>query len=248
MPRTARIVIPNVPHHITHRGNNRQDVFFADDDRRAYLAVLGERCADAGVRVLGYCLMSNHVHLIVVPPTEESLAAAIGRTHFVHTQYVNRLHGRSGHLWQGRFYSCPLDETHLWRAVAYVERNPVRAGLVRRAWRWPWSSAAAHVGESAGAREKAAATDLLDMKWWAREWTAARWRTQLVTPEDEGWRRQFWRAAHTGRPLAEDRWLARVEARLGCRLRANPVGRPRRQKSAEKTGGRSATRRRKTRK
>jgi putative transposase len=109
MPRSARIVIPDVPHHVTQRGNNGQDVFFTDDDRRTYLATLRDRCEAADVRVLGYCLMTNHVHLIVVPSHEDGLAEAIGRTHFVHTQYVNRLHGRSGHLWQGRFYSCPLD-------------------------------------------------------------------------------------------------------------------------------------------
>ena len=91
------------------------------------VGTLRDRCDAAGVRVLGYCLMTNHVHLIVVPSHEDGLAEAIGRTHFVHTQYVNRLHGRSGHLWHGRFYSCPLDETHLWRSMVYIERNPVRA-------------------------------------------------------------------------------------------------------------------------
>ena len=82
MPRVARLVIPNCPHHITQRGNNRQDVFFVDDDRRAYLEFLRERCETYGVRILGYCLMVNHVHLIVVPDDEDALAKAIGRTHF----------------------------------------------------------------------------------------------------------------------------------------------------------------------
>ncbi len=266
MARQARIVIPDVPHHVTQRGNNRQDVFFTDDDRRLYLAVLQERCAAAGVRVLAYCLMNNHVHLIVVPPDEGSLAAAVGRTHFLYAQAINHLHGRSGHLWQGRFYSCPLDETHLWRAAAYVERNPVRSRLVRRAWKWPWSSAAVHVGAAgpdeaakrnasrtrgagksrsgAGVRDgggvragtkarsgtKADGGGLLDLATWRAEWTAGRWRKVLTEPTDEAWRTRFWRAAHTGRPLAEDRWLAKLEARLGRRLRANAVGRPRKVK------------------
>ncbi len=222
MPRSARIVIPQVPHHVTQRGNNWQDIFVADEDRRAYLETLRDRCAAAGVDVLAYCLMNNHVHLVLVPEDEEGLAAAVGRTHFAHTQLINRLQGRSGHLWQGRFYSCPLDETHLWRAVAYVERNPVRARLVRRAWRWPWSSAAVHVGMATDTME------VLDLAWWEAEWTAARWRAQLVEPADEAWRGRFWRAVRTGRPLAEDRWVAKLEAKLGRRLRANPVGRPRR--------------------
>ena len=95
-------MLPDVPHHVTQRGNNRQDVFFTDDDRRFYLDLLCECCAAAGVRVLGYCLMTNHVHLVLVPPTAERLAAAVGRTHFQYTQAINRLHGRCGHLWQGR--------------------------------------------------------------------------------------------------------------------------------------------------
>ena len=146
MPRVARIVVPSAPHHVTQRGNNHQDVFFVDGDHRVYLELLGERAERYGLAVLGYCLMTNHVHLVVVPSSEEALAKAIGRTHFAYTQYVNRLHGRSGHLWQNRFYSCMLDEPHLWSAMSYVERNPVRARIVRVAWRYRWSSAAAHVG------------------------------------------------------------------------------------------------------
>jgi putative transposase len=146
MPRVARIVIPGLPDHITQRGNNRQDVFFVDDDRRTYLALLKEQSERFGLAVVGYCLMGNHVHLIATPSAEGSLARAVGRTHFLYTQYVNRLHGRSGHLWQNRFYSCPLDGPHLWSAMCYVERNPVRAKLGRVAWSYAWSSAAAHTG------------------------------------------------------------------------------------------------------
>ena len=106
MPRVARIVIPGWPHHVVQRGNNRQDVFFVDDDCRAYLRFLCDQSARFGIHILGYCLMSNHVHIIAVPDGEDSLAKAIGRTHFLYAQYVNRVHGRSGHLWQNRFYSC----------------------------------------------------------------------------------------------------------------------------------------------
>ncbi len=223
MPRTARIVIPGVPHHLTQRGNNRQAVFFTDGDRRAYLALLQDRCAAAGLRVLGYCLMTNHVHLVLVPPDEEALAAAIGRTHWLYTQYINRLHDRSGHLWQNRFYSCPLDEPHLWTALRYMERNPVRAALVRRPADYAWSSAAAHVGlrpDSSG---------LLDLAAWRREWTPARWRTALAEPLDDAELTCVRRHLQTGRPLASDAWLARLEARLGRRLRPLPVGRPRKE-------------------
>jgi putative transposase len=146
MPRLARLVIPGIPHHVTQRGNNRQDVFFVDDDRRVYLALLEQHAERYGVEVLGYCLMGNHVHVIAVPPREDSLAKALGRTHFLYTQYLHRLHGRSGHLWQNRFFSCALDEPRCWTALCYMERNPVRARVVREAWRYRWSSAAAHCG------------------------------------------------------------------------------------------------------
>jgi len=221
MARVARIVIPGLAHHVTQRGNNRQDVFFVDDDRRAYLELLRQRCQDAGVSILGYCLMSNHAHLVAVPRDEDSLALALGRTHFMFTQYVNRLHRRSGHLWQNRFYSCPLDEPHTWAALRYVERNPVGAGLVRRAWRYPWSSAAAHVGEAADGAK------LLDLAAWRAAWTPARWRAALTDPLDEALVRSLRRCTQTGRPLASDSLLSKLERRLGRRLRPLPTGRPR---------------------
>jgi len=129
MPRVARIVIPGVPHHITQRGNNRLAVFFVDDDRRVYLELLRAQSERFGLKVLGYCLMTNHVHLVATPAGEESLAKAVGRTHFLYTQYVNRLHRRSGHLWQNRFYSCALDEVHLWRAGRIWGRSFIRSCL-----------------------------------------------------------------------------------------------------------------------
>jgi putative transposase len=148
MARIARVVIPGAAHHVTQRGNNAQDVFFVDDDREVYLELLKQQSDKYGLEVVGYCLMTNHVHVLAKPLKEDSLANAIGRTHFVYTRYINRLHGRRGHLWQNRFYSCALDEGHFWLALRYVERNPVRAKIVRQAWEYPWSSAAVHTGGS----------------------------------------------------------------------------------------------------
>jgi putative transposase len=224
MPRVARIVIPGLPHHITQRGNNRQDVFFVDDDRRAYLALLNAQSERFGLSVLGYCLMANHVHIVAVPSAAESLARAIGRTHFLYTQYINRLHRRSGHLWQNRFYSCVLDEPHLWTALCYVERNPVRAKLVRVAWSYPWSSAAAHTGG-------AEASDLLDLDAWRARWTPARWQAQLRHPQDDRQIERLRLSTHTGRPLAGDSFLSKLERKIGRRLRPLPVGRPRKKRT-----------------
>ena len=144
MPRAARFVLPGVPHHVTQRGNRRGQVFFSDADRRAYLAWLHADAQRHGLEVLAYCLMSNHVHLVVVPAGPRSMEHALRHLHMRYAQRLNRMKGWKGHLWQGRYFSAPLDEPYFWTAIRYVERNPVRAGLVARAEDFPWSSARAH--------------------------------------------------------------------------------------------------------
>ena len=98
MPCVARIVVAGQPHHVTQRGSNRQDVFFVGDDRRVYLELLRDHAQRFGFSVLGYCLMTNHVHVVGTPERGDSLAKAIGRTNFRYAQYVNRLQGRSALL------------------------------------------------------------------------------------------------------------------------------------------------------
>jgi len=219
MPRVARIVIPDVPHHVIQRGNNRQDVFFVDDDRRAYLRLLREHAERFRLDVIGYSLMTNHVHLVVVPHAADSLAKTIGRTDFVYTQHINRLHGRSGHLWQNRFTSCALDEKHTVAAVRYVEQNPVRAGLAKHAWDYPWSSAGAHVlGKDP--------TGLLDMTTWLREWDPKDWRKVLSSETDTVSVSALRLSTARGRPLGSDSFLSKMESVLGQRVRSHPVGRP----------------------
>ena len=102
------MVVPGVAHHVTQRGNNRQDVFFVDGDRRVYLSYLKESAARYGVVVSAYCLMTNHVHLVVTPETESCLSRTLGRTHLMYAQYIHRLHGRLGHFWQNRFYRTTM--------------------------------------------------------------------------------------------------------------------------------------------
>lgn len=145
MARKARLVAPGISHHVTQRGNNRQKVFRSDDDRRFYLDTLHSKCALHGVALLGYCLLSNHVHLIAVPQRPDSLAQALGRTHGLYAQRFNPLHRASGHLWQNRFFSCALGPSHLRSALAHVDLNPVRARLAERAEDYAWSSARAHL-------------------------------------------------------------------------------------------------------
>lgn len=145
MARMARIVAPGLPHHVVQRGNRRQDVFFGEEDRKGYLRILQEQTQNYQVKVWAYCLMSNHIHLIVVPDKVEDLAMAIGETHKKYTRMVNFREGWRGYLWEGRFKSFVLDEKHVYAAVRYVERNPVRAGIAARAEDYRWSSALAHV-------------------------------------------------------------------------------------------------------
>lgn len=143
--RMARIVGEGLPHHVIQRGNRRQTVFFSNNDRVEYLRLLGEQAKKHDVQIWSYCLMSNHVHLIAVPSKAEALSKAIGETHKKYTRMINFREGWRGFLWEGRFKSFLLDEKYVYAAVRYVERNPVRAKIVKRAEDYPWSSAATHV-------------------------------------------------------------------------------------------------------
>ncbi len=145
MPRIARVVVPGLPHHVTQRGNRRLPTFFCDDDYKRYIRIMAELCSQWSVEIWAYCLMPNHIHLIAVPHTKESLASAIGEAHRRYTWLVNSQKDWSGYLWQGRFASFPMDEAHLYLAARYIELNPVRAGLAEHAWQYRWSSAAAHI-------------------------------------------------------------------------------------------------------
>lgn len=219
MPRSARIVIPNCGHHVTQRGNNRQDVFFVEEDRQVYLDYLLDASKRFDLRIEGYCLMTNHVHLVVTPKYETSLADALKRSNQMYAQYINRMHRRSGHLWQDRFFSCTLDHEHFQRTLLYVERNPVRARLVRKAWRWRWSSAAVHCGI-----EKK--SDLLDISSWKMDINCSQWKQNLQRPDDEKLVKEITLATSRGRPLASDSFIAKLETNLGRRLRPLPIGRP----------------------
>jgi len=146
MPRAARIVVPGLAHHVVQRGNRRQQIFFSDADRQTYVQLLARACAQARTACLAWCLMDNHVHLILVPAHADGLRAPLASVHTTYSQRINRSLQASGHLFQGRFASYAMDDAHLMAATRYVENNPVAACMVRRAEDWPWSSARAHLG------------------------------------------------------------------------------------------------------
>jgi len=216
MSRVAHIVVPGYPHHIKQRGNNKQAIFFVEDDRYVYLELLGAQGAKYGLRIDGYCLMTNHVHVIGTPAGEASLAKTLGRTHFLYAQYINRMHHRSGHLWQNRFYSCAMNDDYFLKALCYVELNPVRTGLADHAW----SSAQAHCGD-------APRNALFHLDDWRDRMPGETWREVLESFRGDGEAAgQIYRHTNTGRPLGSDSFLSRLEVVLGRRVRPLPIGRP----------------------
>jgi len=215
MPRLARLVLPGAPHHVTQRGNRRQPTFFSDADYALYLKLLGRWAAQAGTAVWAWCLMPNHVHLILVPSHPDGLRAALGETHRRYTRHVNLREDWRGHLWQSRFASFPMDEDHLLACARYVELNPVRARLVDRPERWRWSSARAHLGLGADGLTDPA--PLLDR---VPDWSALL-DSGLAGSEGEAIR------ARSGRALGSAAFLQRLSTVLGRGVEPRPPGRPR---------------------
>lgn len=206
MARIARVVAAGYPHHLTQRGNRGQRTFFGPADYRAYLDLVAEGCAKHRVRIWAWCLMPNHVHLVAVPRDAEGLARAIGEAHRRYTRRVNFRNGWRGYLWEGRFASCVMDAAHTLAAVRHVERNPVRAGLVKRAWQWPWSSAAGHVSGKG---------DRLVRPGGRLAGKVSNWRRFLLSEEDEAQVAALRGRLRTGRPLGGETFVARMEKALG---------------------------------
>jgi len=215
MARLARAVAPGLPHHLTQRGNRRQEVFFSAEDYEAYRGLLAEHCAAAGVALWAYCLLPNHVHLIVVPPSAEALRRAVGEAQRRYTRRINFREAWRGYLWQGRFASFAMDERYLLAAARYVELNPVRARLVRRARDWRWSSARAQLaGRDDGLVEVAPLLGLVP------DWKA--FLAAGLAEDDHEALRQHER---TGRPLGAAGFVEALEARLGRNLKPRKPGR-----------------------
>lgn len=218
MARIARVVAPGCWHHITQRGNHQRTVFYADGDREFYLRLLQQYSVRYGLRIGGYCLMGNHVHLLGIPDREHALAQAVGRTHNDYARWLNFRHGETGHVWQNRFYSCPLDEAHRWVALRYVEGNPVRAGLVTNSEYWRWSSAAAHVG----GRDP---HGILDWADWIERWNPENWKIALgAGVAAAAWIDRVREATRTGRPAGSDDFVRSIEETLNRSLHPQKRG------------------------
>lgn len=218
----ARAAIAGVPYHVIQRGHRHEDVFFTIADRRRYLQFLQDYAQQYGLEILAYCLMINHVHLVVVPVREDSMAACMRAIGFRYAQYLNRLRRQEGRVWHGRYFSCPLDneDDYFWEAIRYVERNPVRAGLVTSPEVYEWSSAQAHCGLRED-RMLAHAAELLD--------TIGNWSEWLKSRESDEFLVHLRRCTSTGRPLGNADFIDELEVLSGRVLHSRPRGRPHKQ-------------------
>ncbi|MFQ5586315.1 MAG: transposase [Thermodesulfobacteriota bacterium] len=211
MARIARVVVPDHPHHITQRGNRRQQTFFSDDDYREYKGLMSEWCNRNGVEIWAYCLMANHTHLVAVPGSSNSLRRAIGEAHRRYTRYMNFQKGWRGYLWQGRFSSYPMD---LLAAARYIEFNPVRAGLASRPGEYPWSSASPHLSDKDD--ELVRVSPLLGI--------VGDWRSFLSEDISELKANDLRRHEQTGRPLGSEQFISKIEEKLGRILHREKPG------------------------
>jgi len=219
MPRRKRIVVPGGWHHITHRGNHRQTIFFNEGDRAEYVSLVAHYCVKHRVRRLAYCLMPNHVHWIVIPEFEDGLSKAFGQAHQRYALGLQKRLETSGHLWQSRFFSCPLSQSHVFEAIRYIELNPVRAGLISKPQDWRWSSARAHLYGADPLR-------VVEVDWWVREGQKSTWGEHLsATPEPEHDNR-FRKCTLAGLPFGAREFVAGVAAEAGVHPEPRPRGRP----------------------
>jgi putative transposase len=214
------MVFAGLPHHITQRGNRGADVFFSDADRTTYLDWLREYCGHNGVQILAYCLMTNHVHIVATPCASDGLAKVFRPLHSRYALRVNRVQNWNGHFWQGRYFSSTLDEAYLWAAIRYVERNPVRAGMVDAAEDYHWSSARGHCG----LREDPVLTR--NPEWLSQLESMTDWSNWLVGVDPPIQLDQLRQQVVRGLPCGDESFIRELEQRAGRALEARSRGRP----------------------
>jgi putative transposase len=218
MPRIARLLATNYPHHITQRGNNRETVFFDEEDRKFYLRILKKYSNQWHFDIWAYCLMPNHVHILAVPRREESFARGIGATNLVYTQYFNHRYKRSGRLWQNRFFSAVIEkESFLWSVARYIEKNPVRANIVKRAEDYMWSSARSHL-----LREE---DDILTGESWLEENEFIAYR-EFLRQENQKIEDSIRKVTSAGRPFGSEEFIKILEKILKQDILPQKAGRP----------------------
>lgn len=227
MPRMGRIVLPNYPHHVVQRGHNRQVVFAAEQDYQRYIADLRELKDAFGIKVYAYCLMTNHVHLLVTPESPESTGLMMKGLGQRYVQYINRTYRRSGTLWEGRFRSCLMqEEAYVLACYRYIEMNPVRAGMVEHPAEYRWSSYRPNAqGEASALR---CAHPLYQALSQDERLRAESYRELFRYQLDPGLVDQIRAATNGNYALGSPKFSAEVEAALGRRVTRGMAGRPKR--------------------
>jgi len=219
MPRIARIVGAGYPHHIIERGNNRERVFANPIDYEKYLSFLSKYSEEREVAVLAYCLMPNHIHLLVRPSGEETLAKMMQGVTLCYSKYFNRENGRTGRLWECRYYSTVIDgDSYLWTVSKYIENNPVRAGIVKKPEDYPYSSAKAHILRK---KDPILKEPLFD------EGELDEYRRFIKLEEDKRILEDIRKQTRSGKPLGDGGFLETLSEKMGCSLSFRPKGRPR---------------------
>ena len=206
MARLARMIIPGVPHHVTQRGNRRERIFIEAGDEQVYLDLLATQLKRYAVECWAYCLMPNHVHLILTPADEAGLARAVGEAHRRYTAFIGARGRWTGHLFQGRFASVAVDEDHLMAAFRYVALNPVKAKLVDKARDWQWSSARAHIAgaDTPYVTVEPALSRIGDFSAFVE-----------AAPDDNPMWSRLLKAEGIGRPVGAKEWIAELERAYG---------------------------------
>jgi putative transposase len=210
--------VGGICYHVINRGNGRRTVFRKDGDYHAFLKAMAHACVEVPLPVLGYCLMPNHFHIVLLPAADGDLSRWMHWLLNTHVRRYHKHHHSSGHVWQGRFKAFPIEQDeHLLTVLRYLERNPVRANLVRRAERWPWSSARCW---QEGAVEPAYLVEGPVQRpgdW--LEWV----NRPLMAAEIEAVRR----CVNRGAPYGSAAWVARAATEMGLESAVRPRGRPR---------------------
>src|SRR3990170_2269426 len=222
MPRIARAVATGFPHHVIQRGNNKEKVFFDKKDREKYLSLLKKYADKWDSPILAYCLMNNHVHLLMKPKEEESLYKMMQGITLCYTQYINRTYKRTGRLWESRYHSCIVDkEKYLWAVARYIEQNPMRARIVKKAEDYPYSSAKAHID---GVKDEILGEALFEGR--QREDYIELMKASIKEEEINNIRNH----TRNGRPVGSESFIEKMERKLDRIFKSKPRGRPKKEK------------------
>ena len=219
MPRTARASVGNVCYHVFNRGNARDTVFHEDDDYGAFLKLLNQANERVSMRLLAFCLMPNHFHLVAWPRKDGDLSRWMQWLMTAHVRRHHRHYESSGHIWQGRFKAFPIQsDEHLLTVMRYVERNPVRAKSipVRKAQKWNWSSAGTPPKDFEVVKLHSGPVK-----------KKANWLDWVNRPVSQAESDALQQCFQRNRPYGSERWQKRTAKRLGLESTMRPRGRPR---------------------